>query len=275
MNGSYTDDIALRGKRRGLWRPRRASARPEGGAEAQRAEALQERRERMAAAVESLRAVFQPIIDLSSGEAVGVEALARIPAEPSIPPERWFAEATELGLGTQIELAALRVALESLPRLPSGLYMSLNASPETMLSPEFRSAISESAAERLVVEVMEQTEIRDYAGFGDSIADLRSNGVRLAIDDAGAGISSFLHIVDFHPDIIKLDVAVTRGIDADPRRQALGSALLTFGLNALDAGIIAEGIENERELATLRGLGYPFGQGYHLAPPAPVPDSYR
>jgi EAL domain-containing protein (putative c-di-GMP-specific phosphodiesterase class I) len=202
---------------------------------------------------------------------VGVEALARFTAHPVRTPDLWFAEAAEIGLGTEVELAALQAALERLPRLPSGLYMSLNASPATMMSADFRSVVEDVTAERIVLEVTEHSEISDYATFGDSVSELRSNGVRLAVDDAGAGFSSFLHILNVQPDIIKLDVALTRGIDADPARQALGSALLTFGLNAFNAGLIAEGIENERELSTLRALGYPFGQGYHLGRPAPVP----
>ncbi|MGH9028106.1 MAG: EAL domain-containing protein, partial [Acidimicrobiales bacterium] len=143
--------------------------------------------------------------------------------------------------------------------------------PTTMMSDEFRSFVKEITAERIVLEVTEHSEIDDYACFGDSLSELRSNGVRLAVDDAGAGFASFRHILNIQPDIIKLDVALTRGIDADPARQALGSALLTFGLDAFNAGVVAEGIENERELATLRALGYPFGQGYHLGRPGPVP----
>lgn len=232
----------------------------------------QEKLARVAAARQSIHPVFQPIVNLRSGEAVGVEALARFDAEPPRTPDKWFAEAAEVGLGTEIEIAALRAALERLPRLPSGLYMSLNASPATMMSPDFQSVVAEVAGERIVIEVTEHAVVDDFARFGDSIGELRSNGVRLAVDDAGAGISNFLHILNFQPDIIKLDVAVTRGIDADPARQAVGSALLTFGLNAFNAGLIAEGIETESELTTLRALGFPFGQGYRLGAPAPAPE---
>jgi hypothetical protein len=87
------------------------------------------------------------------------------------------------------------------------------------------------------------------------------------VDDAGAGYSSFRHILNLHPDVIKLDIALTRGIDGDPARRALGSALLTFGLDAYNASIEAEGIETEGEFKTLRALGCPFGQGYYLGRP--------
>jgi EAL domain-containing protein (putative c-di-GMP-specific phosphodiesterase class I) len=279
MSSPYEGDIFLarrgaisRAKKRLLARQPSRRAKVSGGLTGQReAEEREKKRALVESAVKSIRPVFQPIVDLKTGEAVGVEALSRFALEPQRSPDQWFAEAAEVGLGTQVELAALIAALENLPRLPPGLYMSLNASPDTMMSADFRSTIADVTAERIVLEVTEHSEIGDYATFGDSMADIRANGVRLAVDDAGAGFASFLHILNIQPDIIKLDVALTRGIDSDPARQALGSALLTFGLDAFDAGVVAEGIENERELMTLRALGYPFGQGYHLGRPAPVP----
>jgi EAL domain-containing protein (putative c-di-GMP-specific phosphodiesterase class I) len=120
----------------------------------------------------------------------------------------------------------------------------------------------------VVLELTEHTGIDDYHLFGEAIAELRSNGLRLAVDDAGAGFSSFRHILNLRPDIIKLDIALTRGIDTDPARRALGSAMLTFGLDAYNASIVAEGIETQSELATLQGLGCHYGQGYLLGRPA-------
>ena len=104
----------------------------------------------------------------------------------------------------------------------------------------------------------------DYLAVTKSIDELRSHGVRLAVDDAGFGFSSFSHVLNLKPDIIKLDTTLTRGIDKDPARQALGRALLTFGLEAYRTTIVAEGIETKEELAMLRSLGCPSGQGYLL-----------
>ena len=136
-----------------------------------------------------------------------------------------------------------------------------------MTSPEFRSACARPPAERVVLELTEHDSIPDYELFQQTVNHLRANGVRLAVDDAGAGFASFRHILNLHPDIIKLDIALTRGIDDDPARRALGSALLTFGLDAYNASIVAEGIETEAEFKTLRGLGCRFGQGYYLGRP--------
>jgi EAL domain-containing protein (putative c-di-GMP-specific phosphodiesterase class I) len=253
------------------------SSPPEGGAEVPASELERQyeetahRREkfvRITLADRSLQTVFQPIVDLRTGGTVGAEALARFTAPPFRAPDLWFAEAAELGLGTELEVTALRSALEQLEKLPSGLYLSINASPATIVSAEFRASMAEIPAERVVLELTEHTGVDDYHLFGEAIAELRSNGLRLAVDDAGSGFSSFRHILNLRPDIIKLDIALTRGIDTDPARRALGSAMLTFGLDAYNASIVAEGVETQSELTTLQGLGCHYGQGYYLGRPA-------
>jgi EAL domain-containing protein (putative c-di-GMP-specific phosphodiesterase class I) len=223
---------------------------------------------RITLADRSMQTVFQPIVDLRTGGTVGAEALARFTAPPFRAPDQWFAEAAELGLGTELEVSALRAALEQLSKLPAGLYLSINASPATIVSSEFRATMSEIPAERVVLELTEHTGVDDYHLFGEAISEMRSNGLRLAVDDAGAGFSSFRHILNLRPDIIKLDIALTRGIDTDPARRALGSAMLAFGLDAYNASIVAEGIETKSELNTLQGLGCHYGQGYYLGRPA-------
>ncbi len=233
-------------------------------------EHLQEQRRELIRATianHSFETLLQPIVDLRSGGAVGVEALARFANKPIRPPDVWFAEAALLDLGVELEMAALHVALQQLRRLPNGLYLSLNASVETIMSEEFRTSMEDVSAERIVLELTEHHEVHDYLLFEQAVRNLRSKGVRLAVDDAGSGYSSFRHILNLHPDIIKLDIGLIRGIDGDPARRALGSALLTFGLDAYNASIVAEGIETEGEFRTLRGLGCPFGQGYYLGRP--------
>ncbi len=232
--------------------------------EAERLREEQNRRIRLTIANRSLETHFQPIVDLRSGDAIGAEALSRFAQEPVRPPDVWFAEAAALGLGVELELTALDLALGQLNRLPAGLYLSLNASVETIMSQEFRTVLTSAPAERVVLELTEHTPVSDYLAVTKSIDELRSHGVRLAVDDAGSGFSSFSHVLNLKPDIIKLDTTLTRGIDKDPARQALGRALLTFGLEAYRTTIVAEGIETKEELAMLRSLGCPSGQGYLL-----------
>ena len=131
---------------------------------------------RVTIANRSLETHFQPIVDLRSGQAVGTEALARFAQQPIRPPDVWFAEAASLGLGVELELTALDLALEQLDRLPAGLYLSLNASVETIMSEQFRATLADVPAERIVLELTEHTPIVDYLEFEKGIKELRSNG---------------------------------------------------------------------------------------------------
>jgi EAL domain-containing protein (putative c-di-GMP-specific phosphodiesterase class I) len=94
--------------------------------------------------------------------------------------------------------------------------------------------------------------------------------MQFMIDDAGAGFSSLKHVLRLHPDVIKLDLALTHDIDSDPVRRALAASLVAFA-REIGATIVAEGIETHGELETLRALGVTHGQGYYLARPGPGP----
>jgi len=276
-----TDDLFIHKKSRkatawqGVRGPIRASAsllhRSHSGADPHpdAEQVLAETRQRINRIIDqrSLVTHFQSIVNLRTGQAQGVEALSRFSHEPARPPDHWFAEAASVGLGTELEIAAVEVALREIDRLPSGMYMSINASPATILSEEFHVCLEGVEAERIVLEVTEHNPITDYVQFAAGIADLRSRGIRLAVDDAGSGHAGFAHLIDLKPDIIKLDIALTRGIDRDPARQALGRALLQFGLDAYRTTMVAEGIETKGELLTLRSLGCPVGQGFVLGRP--------
>ncbi|MGO8872858.1 MAG: EAL domain-containing protein [Acidimicrobiales bacterium] len=226
---------------------------------------------RVTAAGRSLEMLYQPIFELRSGGVVGVEALARFAPQPIRPPDVWFTEAASVGLGVDLEVTALNLALEQLHRLPVGLYLSLNASVEAITSEQFGAILNDVPAERIVLELTEHTPIDDYSTFEASLRKVRSRGVRLAVDDAGAGFSSLRHILNLQPEVIKLDIGLIRGIDRDPARQALGRALLGFAKEAYNASIVAEGIETEGELDTLRDLGCPCGQGFYLGRPERLP----
>ena len=215
---------------------------------------------------DGLRMAFQPIVDLRTRRVVGTEALARFRSLPLRAPTEWFAEAIRLELGVQLELAAIREALRSLERIPPDAFLSVNASHRTAMSPEFRAALGDHVS-RIVVEITEHEAIEDYDMLMASLAELRASGVRIAIDDAGAGFASLRHTLRLAPDIVKLDISLTRGIDGDRARRALASALISFA-DEMSITIVAEGIETAEELETLLRLGVRFGQGFHLAEPA-------
>jgi len=213
-----------------------------------------------------LQTVFQPIIELKSRKVVGVEALARFGLSPKRPPDEWFAEADEVGLRPELEMRAVRQALPHVDRLPAGTFLALNVSPETLLTRDFAEELAVHDGSRLVIEVTEHAAVEDYNRLQQAISLLRADGVRFAIDDAGAGFSSMKHIVRLVPDFIKLDFSLTRDIDSDPVKRALASALVTF-CSEIGALLIGEGVETRGELDVLLELGFEEAQGFYLAKP--------
>ena len=213
--------------------------------------------------------VFQPIVSLIDGRLVGAEALARFEAEPRRPPNEWFAEAHAVGRGVDLELHAVRSALAQLGELKYGAYMSLNTSPLTATGPGLAAILSSSPGHRVVLELTEHTRVADYGALVEALERSRAQGVRIAADDTGAGYSGLQHLLRLRPNVVKLDIALTRHIDEDPARRALASALITFA-GEIGAELVAEGVETVGELRALRALGIPAGQGYRLGRPGPL-----
>lgn len=218
----------------------------------------------------SVEMVFQPILDIRTRELAGVEALARFPIEPQRPPNVWFEEAWTVGRGVDLELAAVAAALDHLKHLPEEAFLAVNVSPETIASPRMDVALIGLATQRLILEFPERAPVSDHYALSQAVARLRANGVRLAVDDAGAGFENLSNILELTPDIIKFDVALTRDVDTDPVRHSLASSLVSFA-QQLDSVVVAEGIETDGELNALREIGFGFGQGYHLGRPGPLP----
>lgn len=218
--------------------------------------------------------VFQPIFDLHDGEMFGLEALARFGGSPYVPPDVWISEAHDAGLGVELELTLLRAALEHLERLPPRAVLAVNAGPHALSCPDVVEALSGVAAERIVVELTEHVKVEDYPRLADALAGLRASGVRLAIDDAGAGFASLMHILRLDPDFIKLDRQLISGIDLDPVRRSLAGSLMRFA-EETGATIIAEGVETGTELGALDELGIRHAQGFYLARPAAIAEIAR
>jgi EAL domain-containing protein (putative c-di-GMP-specific phosphodiesterase class I) len=166
----------------------------------------------------ALDLVLQPIVDISSGEVVGQEALARFDDLPSRPPSDWFIEAANVGLGTELELLAIDAALDELGTLPSEQFLTLNVSPNTTLTTALADRLAGHERGRLVIEITEHTRIEDYAPLLTALCVLRRDGVRLAVDDAGAAFAGLSHVLKLAPDIIKLDITLTRDIPGRLRR---------------------------------------------------------
>jgi EAL domain-containing protein (putative c-di-GMP-specific phosphodiesterase class I)/DNA-binding NarL/FixJ family response regulator len=217
-----------------------------------------------------LEVVFQPIVELATRRTVGYEALSRFPGHPERGPQEWFADAHEVGLGTDLELHAIRLACERSRALPDGAFMAVNVSPATTERPELLELLDSADVDHVVLEVTEHEPVEDYRRFRVALARVREHGAQLAVDDAGAGFASLRHVLELDADIIKLDGSLTRSLEDDPRRRSLAAAIIEFGRES-GAFVLAEHIESELQLSELRRLGVAYGQGYHLGPPAPLP----
>jgi len=214
-------------------------------------------------AAQSFHPVFQPIVDLESGEAVGYEALTRFDSERS--PDLCFADAWSVGLGPELEFATLERAAADARALPAGRLLNLNVSARLLHDCERLREIFLSAGRPIAIEITEHEAVSDYRVVRDAVRDL-GHDIRLAVDDAGAGVANFTHIMELRPDFVKLDISLVRRVNVDPGRQALVVAMRHFS-RASGCRLIAEGVETEEEARALTELGVEFGQGYWFGRP--------
>ena len=234
---------------------------------------LEEIQARVEAIIEGheFQPVFQPIVSLESGRTVGYEALTRF--ADGRRPDLWFADAAMAGVGVRLEVATMSAAQEDAAFLPLDAYLSLNVSPALATAFLPLVATLEAATRDTVIEITEQVPVASYAVLRDALDHLRGH-VRVAVDDAGAGYAGLRHILEIRPQIVKLDIALVRGLNADPARRALISSMVAFAAET-SCALVAEGVETEAELAALRGLGVAFGQGYLFGRPAPIDQLVR
>lgn len=207
---------------------------------------------------------LQPVVDLTSGRCTSVEALARFPASLG-PPDAAFALAQAVGLRFELECLAAGTALRVLPLLRPGQSLAINLSPD-VAARVVRRAPEDLPVDQVVLEITEHAAVVSYQQIREAIRPLRERGLRLSIDDAGAGFASLRHIVELRPDIIKIDRSLVEGADSDVARR---SVITTFVLLALDIGatVVAEGVETYGELEAVATLGVDAAQGYLLARP--------
>lgn len=213
-----------------------------------------------------LEMAYQPVVDLASRKVVAVEALARFPSGMGGTPSDWFSEAVTVGAGRALELACLAQVRAQLHLLPADLGIHLNLSAAVLLHRGTPAALADLPLDRFVLELTEHQVVEDYQALNDALDPLRAAGVRLAIDDAGAGFASFRHALLLKPDFLKLDISLVRGIDGDPAQRSLCQALTGFA-HATGARVVAEGVETEEEAGALHKLGADLAQGYLFAAP--------
>lgn len=218
-------------------------------------------------ALKSLWMAHQPIVNVNTREIFGDEALARLRDETVPHIGALLLAADRLGEHEALGRAVrAKVAETSLPSR-SLLFVNLHVSDlldEQLFDPE---APLSKAADRIVLEITERASIDHISDLGDRIDRLRAMGFRIAVDDLGAGYAGLASFVQLRPDVVKLDMGLIRGIDADPVRQTLVRSVLEACKN-LGIGTIAEGIETTAERDTVLSLGCHLQQGYLFAKPA-------
>ncbi len=214
-----------------------------------------------------VQSVVQPVVRPSDQLIVGYEALARMPVEPLQPPDWWLARAEQVGLRRDLEVACL-VAAANLGPTPEGRLLFVNLSPSLLADPK-ALAVLDDLPDRLVVELTEQEAVADYLRLRHDLEPWLSRGVRVAIDDTGAGYSSLRHVIELTPDFLKLDRELVRDLDTDKNRRALVRAMVAFA-SEVGTSVIAEGVETETELDILCQAEVHLVQGYLLARPAPA-----
>jgi EAL domain-containing protein (putative c-di-GMP-specific phosphodiesterase class I) len=223
-----------------------------------------------------LRPVFQPLLSLVEGRVVGYEAFSRFASSPRRPPDEWFAVATRLGMGAELQAHAIARILEATAEagLPDGTFLTLNVSPRYLAHPGVAAAIATIDPNRLVVELTEEEAVPDYRALRRAMAPYARRGIRFAVDDAGAGFASMRHVIELQPAFVKLDAYLIRGMRSRQTVRAFLRAINGF-TTEIGATLVAEGVEDTSDLSILTETGFPIlAQGFGIARPgAPWPAS--
>jgi diguanylate cyclase (GGDEF)-like protein len=225
-----------------------------------------------------LTALFQPLLDLTSGEFIGYEGLIRGPADsPLHSPINLFSAALQQDLSLELEMLCRQIVLETFARLnlPGSLF--LNVSPEALTHPSFKNGQTLEfmnqlgiSPERVIIEITENQPTHDFVAMRSALLHYRAMGFRIAIDDLGEGFSSLRLWSELRPEFIKIDMHFVQGVDTDPiKRQFLKS--IQQIAESCGTDVIAEGVETEAEMKVVKDIGIAVGQGYFIARPSPTP----
>jgi EAL domain-containing protein (putative c-di-GMP-specific phosphodiesterase class I) len=215
---------------------------------------------------------YQPVFHLTNGQIVGAEALSRFPIEPIRSPDKWFAEAANVGLESALAELAIRHALTRFTAgFEAGVVLGLNISPSLVCQVDLVHLFDGFPCNQIYLEITEHEIVEDYEALADALVPVRALGVRVAIDDMGSGYANIRHVLKMKPDAIKIDASLINDIDKDFMKEAWLAGVMEFA-RLSSCVVLAEGIETEEELAVLHRLGVPLGQGFLLGRPMPVDD---
>ena len=216
----------------------------------------------------------QPIVSVADGSILGFEMLARTSLPCSSGPDQWLEHASYLGVRTEFELACLQ-AVHDRGAPPGDVRLFVNLSARTLLDPRVDAMLNQLPPR--VLEITEHEPVSDYQELRRRLQMWSAGSTMLAIDDVGAGYSSMSHVLQLHPQFIKIDRSLVHKAHRDPNKLAVLRGLVGF---SRQGGItsLAEGVETSEELNALRAIGIDLVQGYLLARPGdgwPQPRRWR
>lgn len=226
--------------------------------------------------------VYQPIFRVSDGEPriEGVECLSRGPRGTNFEAADVLFEYVRLKREESlVDRACIAAAFRGASTLPASLRLGVNVHASTLGRDHgFIGFLQGTAAAtgielaRVIIEVVEHAPPWDGISFQSTLEQLRQLGLAIALDDIGLGQSNFKMLLDVRPDFLKLDRYFVESCSSDRHRRAVITALRTLARD-FDAEIVAEGVENADDAATLQGLGITLMQGFHFAEPLTPEDA--
>lgn len=227
---------------------------------------------RAALAADRAALAFQPVVAAAGGVAYH-EGLIRLTDDTGrvIPAAQFMAVIEPQELGREVDCAALRCGLRALGRHP-GLRLAVNMSARSVGFPRWMEALRRglardaTAGERLILEITEASAMEMPDMVKAFMAELQDKGITFALDDFGAGRTSFRHLKEFYFDILKIDGDLVRGCDHDPDNQVILEAVATLG-RQFDMYVVAEAIETAAEAGFAASVGVDALQGYHYGAP--------
>ena len=236
---------------------------------------------RAALAAEEFVLYYQPQVDVASFRVIGTEALIRWerPGHGLVPPNQFIPIAEDTGLIVPMGAWLLRTACKEASDWPTPIRIAVNVSPVQFRYAGFLETVRDALAvtglhpNRLELEVTEGVLLNDTEETLAILSELRSLGVRLAMDDFGTGYASLGYLQKFRFDKIKIDRTFINTLGVDPNAAAIVRAVVGLS-DALGMSTNAEGVENERQIALLRAHGCQEAQGFLFWPPLPA-DSLR
>lgn len=222
-------------------------------------------------AIHKLWMAYQPIVRATDGSVYGYEALLRTD-EPSLPsPGAVVSAAERLDRLAELGMLVRSKAAEPFEARDDGVALFVNLHPEELMDPSLTDprAPLTRVADRVVLEVTERASLENLEDVRSRVTALRTLGFRIAVDDLGAGYAGLTSLATLQPEIVKIDMSLVRGVDADKTRQRLVDSIAR-ACRDLGILVVAEGIETRQEREAAIRLGCDLLQGYFFARPGPA-----